>query len=219
MYKFFLYIILIIAYLGLAKTLSPSEHGVQYLQNEKGFSKIIKGNPATVILVDTHKTGFLMETHYQKYRLISGYDNVEDLIVRTSKEFATKNKNNIGLSIYRRLDNQEEFLPLPPGSLYLGNSEYGDWKVNKKGITYWKFNKVFKNFPKYLGWGKFKPDVEFFQQMRSHISMNKPFLGTHQEFGNDGKVTRENFPHYFKEERTKKSDIKTLMIEYLKENF
>lgn len=219
MYKFFLYTVLIILYLGLAKALSPSEHGVQYLQNERGFSKLIKGNQSTVILVDTHATGFLIKTYYQKYRVISGYDSVEELIVRTSKEFAKKNLNHIGLSLYRKSDDAEEFLPLPPGSLYLGNREFGDWKTNKKGIARWKFNKVFKNFPKYLGWGKFRPDIEFYQQMRSSVSMNKPFYGIQNEFGPNGKVTRESFPHFFREERMKKVDMKTLMIEYFKENF
>mgnify|MGYP006140829921 CR=1 FL=1 len=45
---------------------------------------------------------------------------------------------------------EEEFLPLPPGSLYLSNREFGEWKTNKKGQTTWRFNKVFKNFPRYL---------------------------------------------------------------------
>jgi hypothetical protein len=100
MYKFFLYSMLIIIYLGLAKALSPSELGVHYLQNERGFSKLVKSPMATVILVDTHATGFLIKTYYQKYRVILGYDSVEEMIVRTSKEFAKKNLPHIGLSLY-----------------------------------------------------------------------------------------------------------------------
>ncbi len=219
MYKFFLYTMLIIIYLGLAKTLSPSEIGVHYLQNERSFSKLIRGNLATVILVDTHATGFLIKTFYQKYRVISGYDNVEELIVRTSKEFARKNMPNIGLSLYRKVDNTEEFLPVPPGSLYIGNPEFGDWKENKKGKVRWRFNKSFKNFPRYLGWGNFRPDENFYQELRSKISLNKPYYGPNNEFGPNGRITRKNFPHFFKDERMKKVELKTLLIEYLKENF
>jgi hypothetical protein len=219
MYKFFLYFMLLIVYLGLAKALSPSEIGVHYLQNERGFTKLIKGPMATVILVDTHATGFLIKTYYQKYRVISGYDTVEELIVRTSKEFAKKNLSHIGLSLYRRTDQKEEFIPLPPGSLYVGNREFGDWKKNKKGETLWRFNKSFKNFPRYLGWGNFRPTEEFYQSMRSSVSLNQPFYGLHKEFGPSGKVTRENFPNFFKDERMKKVDMKTLLIQYLKENF
>jgi len=210
---------LTILYLGLAKALSPSEIGVHYLQNEKVFSKLIKGEKSTVILVDTHATGFLIKTYYQKYRVISGYDTVEDLIVRTSKEFARKNLDNIGLSLYRKTESKEEFLPLPPGSFYIGNREFGSWYTNKKGRTVWRFHRAFKNFPKYLGWGNFRPDENFFQEMRSSMALNKPFYGTNNEFGPLGTVTQKNFPHFFKDERMKKVDMKALLLEYFKENF
>ncbi len=219
MYKFFLYSMLVIVYLGLAKTLSPSEIGVQYLQNEKGFSKLVKGPMTTVILVDTHATGFLIKTFYQKYRVILGYDNVEELIVRTSREFARRNLPNIGLSVYRKFNEKEEYLPLPPGSIYVNNNEFGDWKVNKKGETKWKFKKSFKNFPRYLGWGKFRPDEKFFQDLKTSISLNQTFYGPNKEFGPEGYVTQKNFPHFFKGERKKKVELKTLLFEYFKENF
>ncbi|HXH76129.1 MAG TPA: hypothetical protein VNJ08_14255 [Bacteriovoracaceae bacterium] len=219
MYKFFLYTILVILYLGLAKALSPSELGVHYLQNEKGFSKLIKASSATVILVDTHATGFLIKTYYQKYRVITGYDNVEEIIVRTSREYARRNLAHIGLSIYRKVESKEEFVPLPPGSLYLGNSEYGEWKVNKKGQVVWRFKKSLKNFPKYLGWGKFRPDIEFFDQMKLKGSLGQPFYGLENEFGSQGKISRKAFPHFFKDERMKRVEMKTLLIEYFKENF
>ncbi len=219
MYKFFLYIVLIISYLGLAKALSPSELGIQFLKNERGFSKLVKGNQLTVILTDTHATGFLMKTYYQKYRIISGYELIEDIIVRTNKEFARKNKEYIGLSIYRRNGAEEEFLPLPPGSLYINNSEFGEWKLNKEGQPYWKFSKVFKNFPKFLGWGKFRPNMEFYQQLRSSVSLNRPYFGPNHEFGPNGPITQKNFPHFFNKDRMKKVDMKTLLLDYFKENF
>lgn len=210
---------LIILYLGLAKALSPSEIGVHYLQNERAFAKLIKSPSSTVILVDTHATGFLIKTYYQKYRIISGFDSIEELIVRTNKEFAKRNIPNIGLSVYRKSDTKEEFIPLPPGSLYLNNPEFGEWKPNKKGQIKWRFSKSYKNFPKYLGWGNFRPDLEFYQQMRASVSQLKPFYGPNNEFGFDGEITRKNFPHFFKEERLKKVDLKTLLVEYFQENF
>lgn len=219
MYKFFLYFMLVIIYLVLAKALSPSEIGVQYLKNEKEFSNLVKAPLATVILVDTHATGFLIKSYYQKYRVIAGYDTVEELIVRTSKEFARKNLSHIGLSIYRKINGKEEFVPVPPGSIYLNRPEFGIWRTTKSGEIKWKFNKSFKNFPRYLGWGKFRPDMEFFQELKSSISLNRPYYGRNLEFGPEGKITQENFPNFFKGDRKKKIELQTLLIEYLKENF
>lgn len=219
LYKFFLYVVLTISYLGLAKALSPSEVGVQYLQNERGFNRLFKGNTVSAILIDTHSTGFLIKTYYQKYRVITDYDNVEEVIVRTSREFARKNLPNIGLSLFRKLDSKEETLPLPPGSSYIGNEEYGEWRKNKAGITRWSFWKAYKDFPKFFGWGKWRPDEVFFQQLRNHQLNQKPFYGLESEFGMKGYVTQENFPQFFRPDRTKKVDMKDLLIDYLKENF
>jgi len=210
---------LIVLYFGLAKTLSPSELGVQYLQNEKSFHKIIKSNQATVILIDAHQTGFLMKTHYLKFRVISGYDNVDELIVRTNREFFRKNQAFIGLSIYRRHDDSEEFTPIPPGSLHIGNPEFGEWKVAKNGRLVWKFNKPLKNLPRYLGWGDFMPDMDFFQQLKVKQSLGEAYYGPNNQFGTNGFITKNEFPQFFKEERLKKVEMKTLLMEYFKENF
>jgi hypothetical protein len=55
--------------------------------------------------------------------------------------------------------------------------------------------------------------------MRSYTTLNQAYFGPNHEFGPKGKITRENFPHFFREERMKKIDMKTLLIEYFKENF
>lgn len=214
-----MYFLLVIIYLGLAKALSPTEIGVQYLQNEKGFSKIIKSSFATAILIDTHATGFLIKTFYQKYRVIHSDDTVEEIIVRTNKEFVRKHLPHIGLSLYRKNNQQEEFLPVPPGSLYINNPNYGDWKENKNGEIKWRFHKAYKNFPRYLGWGKWRPNIAFFEELKSHLSSQSVFLGPKSEFGPQGILTQKNFPHFFQDERKKKINLKSLFIDYFKENF
>lgn len=210
---------LVVLYLGLAKTLSPSELGISYLQNEKSFSKLTDKPQATFILIDTHVTGFLIKTYYQKYRVITGHEEVEDLIIRSSKEFTKKNLDNIGLSIYRRVNGVEEFLPLPPGSNYIDNPEFGEWKKNDEGELEWHFNKSYKNFPRYLGWNEFRPTQSFYKELILRKSIHQTFYGPNNEFGPEGSVTQKAFPHFFSDERKKKMDLKTLLIDYFKENF
>lgn len=219
MYKFFLYSMLVVLYLGLAKTLSPSEISISYLQNEKSFYKVSDKPHVTFILIDTHVTGFLIKTYYQKYRVISGPEEVEDLILRSSKEFTKKHIDNIGMSIYRRANGLEEFTPLPPGSLYINDPEFGTWKKNVKGEKSWHFYKSYKNFPRYLGWSDFVPGEGFYKELMLQRSLGRPFYGLNQEFGPHGSITKKAFPQFFSEERRKKMDFKTLLINYFKENF
>ena len=66
MNKFILYGILLLVYLGLSKSLSPTEFGVKYINNDEALAEIINGAPVSVILTDIHSTGFLIKTFYHK---------------------------------------------------------------------------------------------------------------------------------------------------------
>ncbi|MBY0517902.1 MAG: hypothetical protein K2P81_13415 [Bacteriovoracaceae bacterium] len=219
MQRFFLYFTLVIAYLGLSKALSPSELGMDYVPNEKGLSRVIPGQNVTVILTDMHATGFVIKTYYQKYRLVYGFQGIEEMIVRTSRDYARKNKRNIGMSLFRRSDNVEETVPMPPGVSYIGNRLFGEWKTLKNGGTRWKFYRAYKNLPRYLGWGNWRPDQRFYDDFIASRERNTSYYGHNDEFGTLGKVTRKNFPNFFKQERQKKVSIKSLLVNYFKENF
>ena len=62
MNKFIGYGILLLIYLGLSKSLSPSELGISYINSKESLSKLINGAPSTVILTDIHSIGFLIKT-------------------------------------------------------------------------------------------------------------------------------------------------------------
>ncbi len=219
MYRYLLYVGLILSYLAVSKAISPSEINMDYIQNEKSFDKVIKGNPVTVILIDMHATGFLFKTYYQKYRLVFGFQGVEEIIVRTSRDFALKNKINIGMSLFRRSENISEVNPLPPGSEYIGQSSYGVWKAGKDGNLYWKFYRPYRNLPRFFGWGKFKPDQVFYRELLNSKENKVPYYGTHNEFGEYGPITQKSFPHFFTNARKKRISLTELFYDYIKENY
>jgi hypothetical protein len=219
MYRYLLYISLILAYLAISKAISPTEVNVDYIQNEKSFNKIIKGDPVTTILIDVHATGFIFQTFYHKYRLIYGFQGVEEIVVRTSKEFAQKNLDNIGMSLFRRIGGVSEFLPLPPGAEFVGDSQYGYWGVRKSGEIQWKFYRAYRNLPRFLGWKNFRPDQIFYQRVLESKSSGAPFYGLNREFGQHGIITQKSFPHFFTNSRRKRVSLTELFYDYIRENY
>lgn len=217
--RVFLYVTLVIVYLGLAKALSPSELGMFYVPNEKGLARAIPGNNVSVILTDMHATGFLIKTYYQKYRLVYGFQGAEEMIVRTSRDYAKKSRKYVGLSIFRRFEGKEETLPMPPGGHFVGRREYGEWWEDSKQRIRWRFYRAYKNLPKYLGWGSWRPTTSFQEEYLAGIERDRVYLGHRGEFGPEGKVTHQNFPHFFEKERRKRVDFRTVLLNYFRENF
>ncbi|MBC75699.1 MAG: hypothetical protein CME64_06765 [Halobacteriovoraceae bacterium] len=217
--KIIIYSLLLLTYLGLSKSLSPSEFGISYVFNEESLSSLIKGAPVSVILVDTHSTGFIIKTYYQKYKVVYGFQTYEELIVRTSRAFTQKNKDYIGMSIFRRSEDlNESFTPLPPGSVFIGNRDFGRWRNTSKGKV-WSFYRAYRYIPQYTGLKSYTATYNVFQQIQKSVRDNTPFFGFNDEFGTKGSITKREFPAYFKKDRNDQFDLKDYFSDIVKRNF
>lgn len=221
MNKLIVYILLVLSYLGLSKSLSPSELGVNYVFNEQSLEKLIGQGPVSVILTDVHSTGFIIKTYYHKYKIIYGYQTYDELITRTSGQFKSRHDKHIGLSIFRRYeDGSTSHTPLPPGSIFIGDRNFGSWRKDQYGVSIWKFYRVYRHLPIYLGWADFVPSQDFYQEIRSRLQDNKVFFGFNDEFGSKGSVTQRSFPNFLKKQEDNKGiDYKEFFREYFKKNF
>lgn len=218
--KIVLYIIVILLYLGLAKSFSPSEFGINYVLNNQSLAKMVKGGPVTVILSDMHSTGFLIKTYYHKYKVVYGFQSVEELIVRTSGKFMERHRNHLGMSIFRRLENdQEEFVALPPGSLFIGDRSFGEWILDNSGEKVWRFYRPYRNIPNYLGWKDFKATYKLYQKISLYRNQQKDFFGLQKEFGVNGVVTKKSFPSFYERQQPEEINFKKFILDYFKENF
>ncbi len=215
-----IYILLLLVYLGLSKSLSPSEYGVNYVHNTESLSKLIGAGPASVILTDIHSTGFIIKTYYHKYKVVYGFQSYEEIIARVSGQFNDKNQKNIGLSIFRRYqDERITDTPLPPGTIFIGDRNFGSWRKNQDKDKVWKFYRVYRHLPSYLGWGEFTPTYSFYQEALVRENNNKPFYGFNDEFGFENELTKKYYPQYFQRNKERKIDFKGFFKDYLKRNF
>jgi hypothetical protein len=220
MNKIIIYIILVLLYLGLSKSLSPSEYGVNYVFNEQTLEKVIGPGPVSVILIDIHSTGFIIKTYYHKYKVVYAFQGYEEIIARTSSSYSSKHTKNIGLSVFRRYeDGKTNHTPLPPGSIFIGDRNFGSWYKNRNGEKIWKFYRAYRHLPSYLGWGKFKPSYRFYQEIQVRMNKEQSFFGFNDEFGIKGELTKSFFPNYFKRQTEKNIDFKKFFNDYLKKNF
>jgi hypothetical protein len=222
MNKLIIYGILLLTYLGLSKSLSPNEFGIKYVNNNESLAELIPGSPVSVILTDIHSTGFIIKTYYHKYKVVFGFQSYEELIVRTSRIFTEKNKEFLGMSVFRRykIDQRESFIPLPPGSIFIGDKNFGNWDYKDSNNKEWKFFRVYRQIPRYLGWKDFKPTSKIHKEIKRHEEQKKPYIGSNDEFGINGTITKASFPSYFERQNPEKeAKLNNFLKDYVKENF
>ncbi len=68
MNKISLYILLILIFLAMSKSFSPSSQGAPFVVDERVYSNFFQGAPLSVVLVDSFTTGFLIKTYFHKYK-------------------------------------------------------------------------------------------------------------------------------------------------------
>ncbi len=200
MNKILLYTLLILLFLGLSKSFSPSSQKTQLIQSKLELPSLTSGAPVSLILIDAFDAGFLIKTYYLKFKIIHGFKRSETLVVRTNKKFYRANKDNIGMSLFRRYerDNLESMTPLPPGSIYVGDPAFGAWRYHDSGQRRWYFHRAYRHFSRQFYWDTYRPNYEFYEKLKIHAKNETPFYGLNNEFGTKGSITKslyENSPY------------------------
>ncbi len=187
MNKISLYLLLILIYLGLSKSLSPHEKKIPYISNEKDFQIYFPQGSLSVILEGHFQTGFLIKTHFIRIRVIYSYLSSKSLLMRTSPKYWEKISPYEGLSLFRRSDDLEkiEYGPMPPGTLFIDDPNYGHWKNLPSGIKIWVFEGRYRRIPKILNWDQYfpkgSPSKEFFHRIKNEPGLVLSFAKKIQE--------------------------------------
>lgn len=202
MNKISLYILLILIFLGISKSFSPSEKRTIHLENEKVYVNIFKESPTTMILLESFSVGFIIKTYYQRYKIVHAFKSPEEIIIRTSRKFWEKNLKNHGMSLFRRDERNIAYTtPMPPGAIFIGDPAYGTWELTDYGAKAWVFHRTYKSFPTLFSWGRFVPTQEFYQKMKLYENDRKPFYGLQNEFGTNGTISKDFLEYNFEDDK------------------
>lgn len=192
MNKLSLYTLLIFIFLGLSKSFAPSEKRTDFLKNERVLSHLFQGSPLSLILVDRFQAGFLINTYYLKIKVVHGFKEPHERVVRTSWQYWQSLEGFIGMSIFRRFErtNIESTVPMPAGIIYIGDPAFGHWDYHNSGKKIWLFHRAYRQFPKIFKWGEYTPTYKFYQKYLTYLKNNKPFFGINKEFGTKGSLNK-----------------------------
>jgi hypothetical protein len=219
MIKIFFYLVLLLAYLILAKGFAPSEKNYTYFTDAKSLANYLELEyPSNIILIDQVTKGEFFKTYFHKYRIIV-LDHYRDIEVRTSPQFYKSNYNNLGLSLFHfTKETESSIIPTIPGIGFIGNDILGEWRNNSEGKKQWSFYNFDLAYYKVLGWGEYASSEKTFEKINTFQILEKVYRGSNKEFGLKGILTKNSFPNFFKRNIRKKENTFDLKI-FLKRKF
>ena len=152
----------------------------------------------TIVLEDMRKDGTFFPAYYHKYKVLQGEQNWSTDWREVSGQVYRRNENFLGMSLASKTAGQENTTPHPPGYHYVGNPQYGQWKTDNSGNSFWEFYGKYALLRDVLGLAGGMTFRRDYDQYRRYQDQNRPYYGpTGREYGTTGTRTRQRNPSFF----------------------
>jgi hypothetical protein len=206
--KGIVYFIVVCSYILLSKSFGPGNSSLPYLRRSKDIEKIIPRLPAEAILIETLTKGFLIKTHYQRYKIIFGHQPPVETLVRSRRSFAEYSEKFKGLSLFRKDkdDMAAETLPMPPGTLFIDNRQFGRW-ITKDKQRHWVFYRPYQHLIRDLNWEDFLVTRTFFRKTQDFKRRGLPLVDSMEK------------KELIQDQQSVKLSFNRLLKDYLKTNY
>lgn len=191
--------------------------------------RIIKDDLANVpewsiILEDMKEEGFFSTNYFHKYKILTGTgDTTQNRFnerttdwIEVPSGFYHENETFLGMVLASKVPNQKlSTTPTPPGYQYVGNPQYGRWRQDNRGNSFWEFYGKYALFRDLLfgsstgglfgGRNIYRDD---YHSYRRYTDSGRPFYGRRGEFGTYGTMTEKTKPSFFERKKARMAQRK-----------
>ena len=131
---------------------------------------------------------------YHKYKIIeNGKIKTTDWI-KVKEDTYQDNLANLGMAIVTKpkgyYDSEKKVIPTPPGMAYVGNKNYGEWKQDSNGHSFWHYYGMYSFFSDMLGGNSYsRNDYDTYHRYEKE---RKPYYGG-GKYGSNGSYTKKRY--------------------------
>jgi hypothetical protein len=190
-----LILMLIIEFFGCSSGNSPLDRLKEQLRDVPTYS---------IILEDMKEDGNIFTHYYHKYKIaqldqswVSGWEEV-------SESFYHQNEKFLGMTLAAKKDGAPNNQVGPPGYNFVGDSNYGQWRTDSSGNSFWEFYGKYRMFTDVLGFFTgpvYRHDYDDYDRYRSR---RDPYFGRNNQYGTNGSYTQKNNPSFFERRMSRK---------------
>jgi len=166
---------------------------VEKLQKELAAEK-----EYAIILNDMREEGNFVPSYYHQYRIDKGETKEIRPFVEVTEAFYKKNEPFLGMVLAAKTpDGKVTTTPFPNGYQYVGNPEYGRWRQDESGGSFWEFYGKYMLLSQVMNWAGFGMNRTYYNNYATNLSNGRPYFGPNKQYGTNGSVTKKQKPNFY----------------------
>jgi len=168
--------------------------------------ELAKEKEYSIILNDMREEGNFVPSYFHQYRVDIGEKTTQRQPVEVTEAFYRKNEPYLGMALATRTpDGKETQSPIPNGYQYVGNPQYGQWRTNESGGSFWEFYGKYMLISQAMRWAGFGLGRNHYDAYSSGLASNRPYFGPNRQYGTSGSITKKQKPDFFARKAARKA--------------
>ena len=160
----------------------------------------------SIILNDMREEGNFVPSYYQQYRVDIGENKDIRPFQEVSEEVFKKYEPYLGMALVSKSDKGEVLdTPHPNGYQYVGNPQYGYWRENSNGDSFWEFYGKYMLMSQVMDWAGLGLGRRHYDDYRTGLQSRRTYFGANGEYGTSGTVTKKKKPDFYARRSARKS--------------
>lgn len=171
--------------------------GPKTIPLEKIKADLADESTYSILLDDMKEEGTFLKNYHHKYLVVKTDTSTRTDWLKVPENYYNANREFLGMALVSKKDGEMDNQVAPPGYSYVGDPQYGTWKQDSQGGSFWEFYGKYALFSTLFGgWNRpiYRSDYAGYNQ---HRSTNRPYFGRNREFGSAGTIVKNKRPDFY----------------------
>jgi len=171
------------------------------------IQRAYKDRPSYIIILDDMKEeGNIFTEFFHKYKVASGEDVAITDWTQVSEEFYKRYENFLGMTIWGKDKNGNPITAAaPPVYQYVGDPQYGQWKQDSSGNSFWEFYGKYAMLMNVLNFAGNMIYMQNYNKYLTSKSTGTPYFGARNQYGTMGSYTKKVKPNFYQRRQMRMS--------------
>jgi hypothetical protein len=195
---------------------------------EKLKNDLAKYPEYSVILDDMVEDGNFFKDYFHRYKVVYGAEapsgdslTYEEFVTNyhdVDKKEYQKYYDQLGMAIVSKSqDGKVNDVAHPPGYQYVGNPQYGTWRQDSQGNSFWEFYGKYAMLSTMMNMFRGNVYRSEWDDFRGYQQRREPYYGRDSQYGTYGETTKKTNTTFFERQKAKEAARKAQFQDKVKQ--